>query len=160
MSCGLSWEHLRDGYPPWGYGSRGEGWCRNVRCVADWSGVPAAPLDPILGMSQRFQADTDPRTCSRFIVVLNWAEKLYFIEKRLLREQSVFGNKLFKSLFRKKVCSRTSLVYCCFGLSRKAYFIERKAASGTKFFSGIRFSKKCSPKHFVPERAWFTAVLN
>merc|ERR1712070_133734 len=34
---------------------------RNVRCVAEWSGVPAAPLDPILGMSQRFQADTDPR---------------------------------------------------------------------------------------------------
>merc|ERR1712070_1166991 len=34
---------------------------RNVRCVAEWSGVPAAPLDPILGMNQRYNADTDPR---------------------------------------------------------------------------------------------------
>lgn len=29
--------------------------------MSDWSHVPAAPLDPILGMSQRFQADEDPR---------------------------------------------------------------------------------------------------
>merc|ERR1711934_580077 len=32
-----------------------------ARCISGWSDVPAAPLDPILGMSQRFQADTDPR---------------------------------------------------------------------------------------------------
>lgn len=32
-----------------------------VRSIGDWANVPAAPLDPILGMSQRFQADTDPR---------------------------------------------------------------------------------------------------
>jgi len=29
--------------------------------MADWSNVSQAPLDPILGMSQRFQADTDAR---------------------------------------------------------------------------------------------------
>jgi aspartate/tyrosine/aromatic aminotransferase len=29
--------------------------------AAPWSNVAQAPLDPILGMSQRFQADTDPR---------------------------------------------------------------------------------------------------
>jgi aspartate/tyrosine/aromatic aminotransferase len=29
--------------------------------MSQWASVPAAPLDPILGMSQRFQADTDPR---------------------------------------------------------------------------------------------------
>jgi len=33
----------------------------NVRCMSDWSNVQPAPLDPILGMSQRFAADTDPR---------------------------------------------------------------------------------------------------
>merc|ERR1719199_1438007 len=36
---------------------------QGVRCMSagSWTDVPAAPLDPILGMSQRFQADTDPR---------------------------------------------------------------------------------------------------
>jgi len=34
---------------------------QNVRCMSAWGSVPAAPLDPILGMSQRFQADTDER---------------------------------------------------------------------------------------------------
>jgi aspartate/tyrosine/aromatic aminotransferase len=29
--------------------------------MSSWNDVPQAPLDPILGMSQRFQADTDPR---------------------------------------------------------------------------------------------------
>jgi aspartate/tyrosine/aromatic aminotransferase len=33
----------------------------SVRVMSDWANVPAAPLDPILGMSQRFQADTDSR---------------------------------------------------------------------------------------------------
>jgi len=33
----------------------------SVRAMSDWASVPAAPLDPILGMSQRFQADTDER---------------------------------------------------------------------------------------------------
>merc|ERR1712028_266206 len=34
-----------------------------VRCMSagSWTDVPMAPLDPILGMSQRFQADTDER---------------------------------------------------------------------------------------------------
>merc|ERR1711998_62328 len=34
---------------------------RNVACMSTWTDVPQAPLDPILGMGQRFQADTDPR---------------------------------------------------------------------------------------------------
>ena len=29
--------------------------------MSTWTDVPQAPLDPILGMGQRFQADTDPR---------------------------------------------------------------------------------------------------
>ena len=29
-----------------------------------WTDVPMAPLDPILGMSQRYQADSDPRKVS------------------------------------------------------------------------------------------------
>merc|ERR1711939_211615 len=29
--------------------------------MSTWADVPQAPLDPILGMGQRFQADTDPR---------------------------------------------------------------------------------------------------
>merc|ERR1719331_3734482 len=34
----------------------------SARCMSSgWDNVPLAPLDPILGMSQRFQADTDPR---------------------------------------------------------------------------------------------------
>lgn len=33
----------------------------NVRHSSLWAAVPAAPLDPILGVSQRFQACTDPR---------------------------------------------------------------------------------------------------
>lgn len=33
----------------------------SVRSMSAWESVPAAPLDPILGMSQRFQADTDDR---------------------------------------------------------------------------------------------------
>merc|ERR1719502_2366892 len=32
-----------------------------ARCMSAWSSVPQAPLDPILGMSQRHAADTDPR---------------------------------------------------------------------------------------------------
>merc|ERR1719379_2989303 len=32
-----------------------------ARCMAAWANVPQAPLDPILGMSQRYNADTDPR---------------------------------------------------------------------------------------------------
>jgi len=32
-----------------------------MRSMSSWNDVPQAPLDPILGMSQRFQADTDPR---------------------------------------------------------------------------------------------------
>jgi len=34
---------------------------QSMRSMSSWEHVPAAPLDPILGMSQRFQADTDPR---------------------------------------------------------------------------------------------------
>merc|ERR1712028_326220 len=36
---------------------------QGVRCMSAgaWTDVPMAPLDPILGMSQRFQADSDPR---------------------------------------------------------------------------------------------------
>merc|ERR1711865_758028 len=36
---------------------------QGVRCMSAgaWANVPTAPLDPILGMSQRFQADEDPR---------------------------------------------------------------------------------------------------
>jgi len=33
----------------------------SARSMSAWASVPQAPLDPILGMSQRFQADTDPR---------------------------------------------------------------------------------------------------
>jgi len=33
----------------------------SLRCMSFWGNVPAAPLDPILGMSQRFQQDPDPR---------------------------------------------------------------------------------------------------
>merc|ERR1712032_596656 len=32
-----------------------------MRSMSSWNDVPQAPLDPILGMSQRFQADTDER---------------------------------------------------------------------------------------------------
>merc|ERR1712010_449272 len=32
-----------------------------ARCISGWSDVPAAPLDPILGVAQAFQRDTDPR---------------------------------------------------------------------------------------------------
>jgi aspartate/tyrosine/aromatic aminotransferase len=32
-----------------------------VRSMSQWANVPRAPLDPILGMSQRFQADTDTK---------------------------------------------------------------------------------------------------
>merc|ERR1719272_1736886 len=33
----------------------------SARCMAAWASVPQAPLDPILGMSQRYNADTDPK---------------------------------------------------------------------------------------------------
>merc|ERR1719321_1032226 len=33
----------------------------SARCMSAWASVPTAPLDPILGMSQRYNADTDPR---------------------------------------------------------------------------------------------------
>merc|ERR1711934_1284024 len=56
-----------------------------------WDNVPLAPLDPILGMSQRFQADTDPRKVNVSIgayrtdegkpLVLNCVKKA---EKRIL----------------------------------------------------------------------------
>lgn len=32
-----------------------------LRCMSFWANVPQAPLDPILGISQRFQQCTDPR---------------------------------------------------------------------------------------------------
>merc|ERR1719428_638014 len=34
---------------------------RSARCMSVWANVPAAPLDPILGVSQRHAKDTDPR---------------------------------------------------------------------------------------------------
>merc|ERR1711924_192182 len=40
-------------------GTRSAG--RSARCMSVWASVPEAPLDPILGMSQRHAADTDPR---------------------------------------------------------------------------------------------------
>lgn len=33
----------------------------HVRAMSEWTAVPLAPLDPILGMNQRFNADTDAR---------------------------------------------------------------------------------------------------
>ena len=33
----------------------------SVRSMSGWTNVPAAPLDPILGVAQRFQACTDDR---------------------------------------------------------------------------------------------------
>merc|ERR1711865_1316790 len=68
----------------------------SVRGFGDWSNVPAAPLDPILGMSQRFQADTDPRKVNVSIgayrtdegkpLVLNCVKKA---EKILLADDSL-----------------------------------------------------------------------
>lgn len=62
----------------------------------DWTGVPLAPLDPILGVSQRFQADTDPRKVNVSIgayrtdegkpLVLNCVKKA---EKILLEDDSL-----------------------------------------------------------------------
>jgi len=67
-----------------------------ARCVADWSNVPTAPLDPILGVSQRFQADTDPRKVNVSIgayrtdegkpLVLSCVKKA---ERRLLEDASL-----------------------------------------------------------------------
>lgn len=67
-----------------------------VRCVAGWSNVTLAPLDPILGMSQRFQADTDPRKVNVSIgayrtdegkpLVLNCVRKA---EKRIIEDASL-----------------------------------------------------------------------
>merc|ERR1719359_1103781 len=71
----------------------------HVRCMSDWSNVPAAPLDPILGMSQRYQKDADPRKVNVSIgayrtdegkpLVLNCvkrAEKMMLDDKSLNKE--------------------------------------------------------------------------
>ena len=69
-----------------------------VRCMSagSWTDVPMAPLDPILGMSQRFQADTDERKVNVSIgayrtdegkpLVLNCVKKA---EKLLLDDTSL-----------------------------------------------------------------------
>jgi len=64
--------------------------------MAGWSNVEQAPLDPILGMSQRFQADTDKRKVNVSIgayrtdegkpLVLNCVKKA---EKRILEDASL-----------------------------------------------------------------------
>merc|ERR1719506_544717 len=64
--------------------------------MSGWANVPAAPLDPILGMSQRFQADTDPRKANVSIgayrtdegkpLVLNCVKKA---EKIMLEDSSL-----------------------------------------------------------------------
>jgi len=64
--------------------------------MAGWSNVELAPLDPILGMSQRFQADTDKRKVNVSIgayrtdegkpLVLNCVKKA---EKRILEDASL-----------------------------------------------------------------------
>merc|ERR1719163_2000057 len=68
----------------------------SVRCSSLWSNVPAAPLDPILGVSQRFQACTDPRKVNVSIgayrtdegkpLVLNCVKKA---EKQMLEDSSL-----------------------------------------------------------------------
>jgi len=68
----------------------------NVRHSSLWAGVPAAPLDPILGVSQRFQASTDPRKVNVSIgayrtdegkpLVLNCVKKA---EKQMLDDASL-----------------------------------------------------------------------
>merc|ERR1712195_445460 len=69
-----------------------------VRCMSagTWTDVPMAPLDPILGMSQRFQADSDPRKVNVSIgayrtdegkpLVLNCVKKA---EKLMLEDSSL-----------------------------------------------------------------------
>jgi len=69
---------------------------QTVRCMSSWSNVPLAPLDPILGMSQRFQKDEDPRKVNVSIgayrtdegkpLVLNCVKKA---EKILLENDSL-----------------------------------------------------------------------
>merc|ERR1712021_249141 len=71
---------------------------QGVRCMSagSWTDVPMAPLDPILGMSQRFQADTDDRKVNVSIgayrtdegkpLVLNCVKKA---EKLLLDDTSL-----------------------------------------------------------------------
>jgi aspartate/tyrosine/aromatic aminotransferase len=67
-----------------------------ARSMSVWANVPAAPLDPILGMSQRYAADTDPRKVNVSIgayrtdegkpLVLNCVKKA---ERMLLEDNSL-----------------------------------------------------------------------
>merc|ERR1719414_570631 len=68
----------------------------SVRHASLWAAVPAAPLDPILGVSQRFQACTDPRKVNVSIgayrtdegkpLVLNCVKKA---ERQMLEDTSL-----------------------------------------------------------------------
>lgn len=67
-----------------------------ARNIGDWAGVPVAPVDPILGVNQRFNADTDPRKVNVSIgayrtdegkpLVLNCVRKA---EKKILEDASL-----------------------------------------------------------------------
>merc|ERR1719428_2410019 len=69
---------------------------RSARCMSVWANVPAAPLDPILGVSQRHAKDTDPRKVNVSIgayrtdegkpLVLNCVKKA---EKMMLNDTSL-----------------------------------------------------------------------
>merc|ERR1711934_90198 len=68
----------------------------SVSAMSSWNDVPQAPLDPILGMSQRHAADTDPRKVNVSIgayrtdegkpLVLNCVKKA---EKMMLEDTSL-----------------------------------------------------------------------
>lgn len=74
----------------------------SVRTIGDWTDVPTAPLDPILGVNARFNADTDPRKVNVSIgayrtddgkpLVLNCVKKA---ERQLLQhlEESILNKE-------------------------------------------------------------------
>merc|ERR1712028_284464 len=93
--------------------------------AGSWTDVPMAPLDPILGMSQRFQADTDERKVNVSIgayrtdegkpLVLNCVKNAELLTKRvsLLKRRLMMNAELLTkrmSLLKRRLMMNAELL--------------------------------------------------
>jgi aspartate/tyrosine/aromatic aminotransferase len=139
----------------------------NVRSISGWSNVPAAPLDPILGMSQRFNADTDPRKVNVSIgayrtdegkpLVLNCVKTA---EKRLVEDNTLNkeylpqrGDATYSQLCQKMLFGEDSQ------LLKDGLVATAQTLSGTGALRlGAEFMKRYAPgtKVYISSPTWGT----
>merc|ERR1719456_705771 len=139
----------------------------SARCMSAWASVPQAPLDPILGMSQRYAKDPDPRKVNVSIgayrtdegkpLVLNCVKKA---EKLMLEDSSLNkeylpqrGDAVYSALCQKMIFGADS------GLVKDGLVATVQTLSGTGALRlGAEFVKRYAPgvAIYVSSPTWGT----